>query len=73
MVSASGGVDTEGLRSYIGRLNYTAFDKYLLEANFRYDGSSKFVAGSQFGFFPSIALGWRFVEESFLKDFTGRF
>ncbi|KAA5542906.1 TonB-dependent receptor [Adhaeribacter rhizoryzae] len=73
MVSASGGVSTEGLRSYIGRLNYTAFDKYLLEANFRYDGSSKFVEGSQFGFFPSVAVGWRFVEESFLKDFTSRF
>ncbi|MGV3503701.1 MAG: SusC/RagA family TonB-linked outer membrane protein [Adhaeribacter sp.] len=70
--SASGSSSAEGLRSYIGRLNYTAFDKYLLEANFRYDGSSKFLPGSQFGFFPSLALGWRFLEEKFVKSFADR-
>lgn len=68
--SNSGTSNTEGLRSYIGRLNYTAFDKYLFEANFRYDGSSKFLPGYQFGFFPSVALGWRFTEEQFLKSFA---
>jgi hypothetical protein len=41
--SAGGNSSTEGLRSYIGRLNYTAFDKYLLEVSFRYDGSSGFL------------------------------
>ena len=70
--SASGNSSAEGLRSYIGRLNYTAFDKYLLEANFRYDGSSKFLPGSQFGFFPSVAVGWRFLEENFVNSFAGR-
>jgi TonB-linked SusC/RagA family outer membrane protein len=49
-------------------LNYSAYDKYLLEFNFRYDGSSKFLPGSQFGFFPSAALGWRFTEENFLRS-----
>ncbi|HBL76507.1 MAG: SusC/RagA family TonB-linked outer membrane protein [Bacteroidetes bacterium GWF2_42_66] len=68
--STGGNSDTEGLRSYIGRLNYTAFDKYLFEANFRYDGSSKFLEGSRFGFFPSAAFGWRFTEEEFMKSFT---
>lgn len=67
-----GSSDAEGLRSLIGRINYTAFDRYLLEANFRYDGSSKFLPGSQYGFFPSVAVGWRFMEESFLKPFTER-
>ena len=68
--STGGNSNTEGLRSFIGRLNYSAYDKYLLEANFRYDGSSKFLPGHQFGFFPSAALGWRFTEESFLKKYT---
>jgi TonB-linked SusC/RagA family outer membrane protein len=62
----SGNSSAEGLRSYIGRINYSAFDKYLLELNCRYDGSSKFLPGYQYGFFPSAALGWRFSEEEFL-------
>jgi TonB-linked SusC/RagA family outer membrane protein len=68
--STGGNSGTEGLRSYIGRLNYSAFDKYLFEASFRYDGSSKFLSGSQFGFFPSVSAGWRFTEENFLKPVT---
>lgn len=67
-----GSSNAEGLRSLIGRINYSAFDKYLLEANFRYDGSSKFLPGSQYGFFPSVALGWRFMEEDFIKPYTGK-
>lgn len=70
--STGGNSSTEGLQSYIGRANYTAFDKYLFEASFRYDGSSKFLPGSQFGFFPSVAVGWRFTEESFLQPLTER-
>jgi TonB-linked SusC/RagA family outer membrane protein len=70
--STGGNSSAEGLRSYIGRVNYTAFNKYLLEANFRIDGSSKFLPGSQYGFFPSVAIGWRFTEEEFIKKFTGR-
>jgi TonB-linked SusC/RagA family outer membrane protein len=73
-IQATGGnSSTEGLRSYIGRVNYAAFDKYLVELNFRTDGSSKFLPGSQYGFFPSAALGWRFTEESFLNSFTSKF
>ena len=71
--STGGNSSTEGLRSYIGRLNYAAFDKYLLELNFRTDGSSKFLPGSQYGFFPSAAVGWRFTEESFINSFTSGF
>lgn len=65
-----GGSTTEGLQSYIGRINYTAYGKYLFEGNFRVDGSSKFLEGSQFGLFPSVALGWRFTEENFMKELT---
>ncbi|HEY9488126.1 MAG TPA: SusC/RagA family TonB-linked outer membrane protein, partial [Chryseosolibacter sp.] len=68
--STAGNSNEEGLQSYIGRLNYVAFDKYLFEASFRYDGSSKFLPGSQFGFFPSVATGWRFTEESFIQPLT---
>jgi TonB-linked SusC/RagA family outer membrane protein len=71
--STGGNSSTEGLRSYIGRVNYTAFNKYLLEGDFRVDGSSKFLPGSQYGFFPSVAVGWRFTEEDFIKKFTHRF
>jgi TonB-linked SusC/RagA family outer membrane protein len=69
-MTAGGNSSTEGLRSYIGRLNYTAFNKYIFEANFRYDGSSKFLPGSRYGFFPSASFGWRFTEENFLKQYT---
>jgi TonB-dependent starch-binding outer membrane protein SusC len=68
--STGGNSNAEGLRSYIGRVNYTAFDRYLFEASFRYDGSSKFLPGSQYGFFPSVAVGWRFTEEGFLQPLT---
>lgn len=69
--SNGGSSDAEGLRSYIGRLNYSGFNKYLFEANFRVDGSSKFLKGSQYGFFPSAALGWRFTQEKFLQVLDG--
>lgn len=71
--STGGNSSTEGLRSYIGRINYTAFDKYLFEADFRYDGSSKFLPGSQFGFFPSVAVGWRFSQEGFMNALSRNF
>ena len=67
--SNSGSSASEGLRSYIGRMNYSAYDKYLLEFSFRVDGSSKFIKGHQYGFFPTVAVGWRFTEEEFLKKY----
>lgn len=71
--SASGSSVEEGLQSYIGRVNYVAFGKYLLEANFRYDGSSKFLPPNQYGFFPSVALGWIFTNENFMTTLTNKF
>ena len=67
---AEGNSTAWGLRSYIGRLNYAFDSRYLLEASFRYDGSSRFVPGFQYGFFPSMSVGWRFTEEKFLKGLT---
>ncbi|MFT2010510.1 TonB-dependent receptor [Pontibacter sp. 13R65] len=72
-VQTTGGTSSaEGLRSYVGRLNYAAFNKYLFEASFRYDGSSKFLDGHRYGFFPSASVGWRFMEEKFLSGLVGR-
>jgi len=65
-----GNSDEEGLRSFLGRLDYDAYGKYLLQANLRADGSSKFLSGHQWGFFPSASVGWRFTEEDFIKPFT---
>lgn len=49
------------------RVNYNYADRYLLEINGRYDGSSKFPTGQQYGFFPSVSAGWRVSQEPFWK------
>jgi TonB-dependent starch-binding outer membrane protein SusC len=71
--TATGNSVEEGLISYFGRLNYSSFDKYFFEANFRYDGSSKFLEPYQYGFFPSASIGWFFTRENFLKIITEKF
>lgn len=58
-----------GLQSYVGRLSYSLNNKYLLTATYRADGSSKFQRSSnKWSYFPSVAVGWRLAEESFIKD-----
>ncbi|MEJ1240297.1 TonB-dependent receptor [Chryseolinea sp. T2] len=52
----------------IGRVNYDYNSKYLIEASFRYDGSSKFPEGKRWGFFPAVSAGWRISEENFIID-----
>ncbi|HTJ49290.1 MAG TPA: TonB-dependent receptor [Cyclobacteriaceae bacterium] len=52
----------------LGRLNYTYADRYIVEGQFRYDGSSKFVTNHKWGFFPSGSVGWRVSEENFFKS-----
>jgi TonB-linked SusC/RagA family outer membrane protein len=57
------------LLSYVGRVAYTFKDKYLLTATFRADGSSKFqTTANKWGYFPSVGLGWRLSDESFIQD-----
>jgi len=53
---------------FFARINYLFKEKYLLEINSRYDGSSKFPKSEQFGFFPSVSIGWRVSEEKFLSS-----
>jgi TonB-linked SusC/RagA family outer membrane protein len=62
------GKQSYSLISYFGRVNYTLNDKYLLTATSRLDGSSRFGENKKFSLFPSVALGWRMAEESFIPD-----
>lgn len=59
--------DVRGI-SYYGRLVYSLYDRYILTATFRRDGSSNFGAGNRWGNFPSAAFAWRAKEETFLRD-----
>lgn len=71
------GFDAEwGLRSYFARLNYNYNDRYFLELNGRYDGSSRFSEDNRYSFFPSFSAGWRLSEEGFwlgLKESINEF
>lgn len=53
------------LMSYFGRVNYDYKGRYLLEANLRYDGSSRLHSDGRWGLFPSVSAGWRLSEEEF--------
>ncbi|HEX8060128.1 MAG TPA: TonB-dependent receptor, partial [Cyclobacteriaceae bacterium] len=64
------GTSTEymnALISYLGRINYVFKDKYMMTANFRMDGSSKFGANNRWGTFPSLSAGWNLSNESFMS------
>ncbi|CCH52210.1 hypothetical protein BN8_01192 [Fibrisoma limi BUZ 3] len=54
--------------SFFGRLNYAIQDKYLFEASFRTDGSSRFGPGRRFASFPGVSVGWVLSDEPFLRD-----
>lgn len=65
MNSISGSATNWAVMGYFGRLNYDFRNKYLLEVNARYDGSSRFPTDSRWGFFPSVSLGWQIDREDF--------
>ncbi|SFF84397.1 TonB-dependent receptor [Prevotella sp. KH2C16] len=64
---AKGGQHEFALLGYFGRISYDYLGKYLAEVNMRYDGTSRFPSGNRWGFFPSIALGWRVSDEKFFN------
>ena len=69
---AIGGNYTEwAMRSYFGRVNLSWDDRYLLEANLRADGSSRFAPGERWGWFPSVSAGWRISQERFMRATRG--
>lgn len=55
-------------KAFVGRANYNYRGKYYGEFAFRYDGSSKFAPGNQWGFFPSVSAAWRVSEEPFFRE-----
>ncbi|QCX38602.1 TonB-dependent receptor [Aureibaculum algae] len=63
-----GGYQHWAIEGYFGRLNYNYKDKYLLEVNGRYDGSSRFLDDKRWQFFPSFSAGWNISNENFYKD-----
>lgn len=76
LLRATGEGYTWGVQGYFGRFNYDYKNRYLLEVNARYDGSSKFPSNSRWGFFPSVSAGWFVSREKFyepIKDVMSSF
>ncbi|SEL74211.1 SusC/RagA family TonB-linked outer membrane protein [Parapedobacter koreensis] len=61
-------VETWAMGSFFGRLNYNFREKYLFEASFRYDGSSRLAPENRWEIFPSFSAAWRIDQENFMQD-----
>jgi TonB-linked SusC/RagA family outer membrane protein len=64
-INVDGSYEKWNILGGFSRINYSFKDKYLVEINGRYDGSSKFPANERYAFFPSYSVGWRISNESF--------
>jgi TonB-linked SusC/RagA family outer membrane protein len=67
-VQRSQTIEDLALRGVFGRLNYIYDNKYIVEVNGRYDGSSRFQKGNRFGFFPSFSAAWVLSQENFFEN-----
>lgn len=72
-MSNGGGTKETAHAGLVGRLNYAFDNRYLLEFNFRYDGTYKYREGDRWGFFPGMLAGWRLSEEPFFKNLNSNF
>lgn len=63
-----GGYAHNAVAGFFGRINYNYKDRYMVEANGRYDGSSRFVGDKRWGFFPSFSAGWNVAQEPFFEN-----
>ncbi len=70
--SVGGGYAHWSTAGFFGRLNYNYKERYLVEANVRYDGTSRFVGDERWGVFPSFSLGWNIAREDFFADYTDK-
>ncbi len=68
--SDPGSIYAANYNAFIGRANYSYANRYLLEAQFRYDGSSQFAKNHRWGFFPSVSAGWVISEEKWFKNIS---
>ena len=66
--SNSGGEEEWAIQSLFGRFNYDFKERYLFEANMRYDGTSRISDENRWGVFPSFSVAWRATEEEFVKN-----
>ncbi|MBI6120817.1 SusC/RagA family TonB-linked outer membrane protein [Salegentibacter maritimus] len=60
------------IRGVFGRINYNFAEKYFLELNGRYDGSSRFPENNRWGFFPSASIGWNIAKEKFFENLNSK-
>lgn len=67
-----GGYGHNGVAGFFGRVNWNYKDRYMFEANGRYDGSSRFIGDKRWGFFPSFSAGWNVARESFFENVADR-
>jgi TonB-linked SusC/RagA family outer membrane protein len=67
-MTANGSASESGRKNFFGRVSYGFREKYLLDFNFRYDGSSNFPEDKRWGFFPGASVAWRIAEENFIKN-----
>ncbi|WP_238480290.1 SusC/RagA family TonB-linked outer membrane protein [Mangrovibacterium lignilyticum] len=63
--------DEAMLLSYFGRVSYNYQERFMFNATFRADGSSKFAKSNRWGYFPSVSAGWVVSNESFMEDALG--
>ena len=68
MPTVRGSGSSLGMLSYLGRINYTLLNRYLLTASYRADGSSRFLGSKKWGYFPSASFAWKISEEPFFKN-----
>ncbi|OQP61182.1 SusC/RagA family TonB-linked outer membrane protein [Niastella vici] len=69
-ITLTGKPEENALMSYFGRFQYNFREKYLLNATFRADGSSKFAPDHRWGYFPSVSAGWVASSEDFMHGIT---
>ena len=70
--TTSGGYAHNGVAGFFGRINYNYKERYLIELNGRYDGSSRFINDKRWGFFPSLSVGWNIAREDFFRNIADK-
>ena len=68
---ASAWARERAIAGFFGRVNYNYKERYMLEANLRCDGSSRFVGDKRWGLFPSFSAGWNIAREDFFRPLAG--
>lgn len=70
--TVNGTIQQWSTAGFFGRVNYNYKDRYMVEANLRYDGSSRFRSGTRWGLFPSVSAGWNLAKEPWFQGALGR-